>query len=213
MRQAVAGVERARRRRARRLAWGGAMAAAALALVALRAPLLAAVGRLLVVAEPPEPADAIVVLGGDWRGRIDRGIALYREGYAPVLLVTGGMAIAPGRVQADYLAEAARQAGVPQEAILTERRASSTWEDAVLTLPLAQERGWRRVLLVTSNWHSRRATMVFRRVWGRAGIEVRSVPSEEWRFDLARWWQDPDGGETVLIEWLRLAWYWLRARP
>ncbi len=207
-------VRRRPRRRPRRLLLAtGGLAAVALVLLAVHPVLLAALGRWLVVADSPVPADAIVVLGGDWQGRIQQGIRLYREGWAPLLLVTGGMAIAPGRVQADYLAEVARRAGVPSQAILTQRESRSTWEDAALTVGLARERGWRRVLLVTSDWHSRRAAMVFRRVWGPAGVEVRSVPSAEWRFDLERWWQELDGGETVIIEWIRLVWYWLRARP
>ncbi|NLG68753.1 MAG: YdcF family protein [Firmicutes bacterium] len=204
---------RPRRRPRRLLLAASGLAAVALVLLAVHPVLLAALGRWLVVADSPVPADAIVVLGGDWQGRIQQGIRLYREGWAPLLLVTGGMAIAPGRVQAAYLAEVARRAGVPSQAILTQRESRSTWEDAALTVGLARERGWRRVLLVTSDWHSRRAAMVFRRGWGPAGVEVRSVPSAEWRFDLERWWQDPDGGETVIIEWIRLVWYWLRARP
>lgn len=185
----------------------------AAAAVLLHPLLLGALGRLLVVAEQPVPSDAIVVLGGDWQGRIQKGIQLFKQGYAPVLVVTGGMLIAPARTQADYLAEVAQRAGVPPQAIVKEGRPSSTWQDAVLTVDEARRRGWKRVLVVTSDWHSRRAAMVFRRVYGKAGIEVRSVPSAEWRFDTYRWWEYPEGGEAILSEWLRLAWYWIRARP
>ena len=207
-------VNEPRRRRASGLLIAlGALAAVLGVLVLLYPRLLEAAARLLVVSEPPVPADAIVVLGGDWKGRIQKGIQLYKDGFAPTLVVTGGMLIAPDRTQADYLAEVARRAGVPETAIVREGRANSTWEDATFTLELARQRGWRRVLLVTSDWHSRRAVMVFRRVYGEAGIEVISVPSVEWRFDTYRWWQYPDGGEIIPIEWLRLVWYWARARP
>lgn len=171
---------------------------------------LEAAGRFLVVADEPAPADAIIVLGGDWKGRIQKGIELYRLGYAPILVVTGGLLVAPDRTQADYLAEVALQAGVPEEAIVREPRSESTWQDATLTAEEAVRRGWRRVIVVTSDWHSRRAARAFRRVYGARGMEVLSVPSPEWRFQLARWWQYPDGGEMVVLEWVRLVWYWLR---
>ena len=206
------------RRPHRRRAWGllaalGVLATVLGAAIVLRPLLLETMARLLVVSDEPAPADAIVVLGGDWQGRIQKGIQLFKEGYAPRLVVTGGMLIAPDRTQADYLAEVAQRAGVPAAAIIKEGRSSSTWQDAVLTVDLARRLGWKRVIVVTSEWHSRRAAMVFRRVYGKAGVEVLSVPSAEWRFDTYRWWQYPDGGETILIEWLRLAWYWARARP
>lgn len=174
--------------------------------------LLMQAARFLIVAEAPRPADAIVVLGGDWKGRLEKGVSLYRQGLAPYLVVTGGYWVAANRTQASYLAELAAFEGVPGTAILREDRSESTWEDARYTLELAQARGFRRVLLVTSDWHSRRAASVFRRQFAPHGIEVISVPSPEWRFDTLRWWQYPDGGEMVVIEWVRLIWYWLRYR-
>lgn len=182
----------------------------ALALWVAQRPLLASVGLHLVVADPPERADAIIVLGGDWKGRIQKGIELYRAGYAPVLVVTGAPLVAPETTQADFLAEVARAAGVPASAILVEPRSESTYQDAALTLALARQHGWMRVLVVTSDWHSRRARSTFRKLYGPEGIEVRSVPSQEWRFDTERWWEYPDGGETIVIEWVRLIWYALR---
>ncbi|WP_324716532.1 YdcF family protein [Carboxydochorda subterranea] len=171
---------------------------------------LAGMARYLVVDDGPAPSDAIIVLGGDWKGRIQKGIELYREGYAPLLVVTGGLLVAPDRTQADYLAEVAERSGVPAQAIVKEPRSDSTYQDAALTLELAREHGWRRVLVVTSDWHSRRAATIFRKLYGPAGIEVRSVPSPEWRFETSRWWEYPDGGETIVIEWVRLVWYALR---
>lgn len=173
---------------------------------------LAALGRFLVVEDPLEPADVIVVLGGDWKGRLEHGVELFQRGVAPRLLVTGGRWVAPGTTESDLLAALARQKGVPRAAILQERTSASTWEDAVRSLPLVCRMGARRVVLVTSSWHSRRARWVFRRVYGPWGIQVLSSPSAEWRFALERWWQYPDGGETVVVEYVRLLWYWTAGR-
>ncbi|MEW6046058.1 MAG: YdcF family protein [Bacillota bacterium] len=200
-----------RRRWGRRLLVAIGVLASAVAAVALTYPLmLEGLARFLVVFDPPARADAIIVLGGDWKGRIQKGIQLYKEGFAKTLVVTGGRLIAPDRTEADYLAEVARRAGVPASAIIKEPRPNSTWQDAVFTAEIARAQGWQRVIVVTSDWHSRRAAMTFRRVYGPAGIEVLSAPSTEWRFETGRWWQYPDGGETIPIEWIRLVWYALR---
>ena len=205
-------------RRVRQSRWDWRRAATgALLLGALAAALwviypvvLQAAGAFLVVQDPPRPADAIIVLGGDWKGRIEKAVELYRQGLAPRIVVTGGRRVAPETTEADYLAAVAVRAGVPRDAIIIERSSDSTWQNALHTLELARQQGYRRVLLVTSDWHSRRASWIFRRLYGRAGIEVLSVPSPEWRFDTLRWWQYPDGGETVIMEYVRLVWYALQ---
>jgi uncharacterized SAM-binding protein YcdF (DUF218 family) len=58
----------------------------------------------------------------------------------------------------------------------------STHDEAVLVARLFRERGWRRVLLVTSPTHTRRAAAAFE----REGLLVVSSPAIETRFDLER---------------------------
>ena len=55
-----------------------------------------------------------------------------------------------------------------------------THDEAVLVSRLASEQGWRKILLVTSPTHSRRASLTFR----KAGLEVVSTPCRETRYDL-----------------------------
>src|SRR5688500_7244877 len=86
-------------------------------------------------------ADASVVLGNrpplDERGevapetrrRVERGVALFRRGLAPILIVTGGRA-PDGSIEADVMARYARSLGVPEDAIRREPRARDTAENA-----------------------------------------------------------------------------------
>ena len=204
------------RRRAVALASALALGAATLAVTvwALGPAVLLAAGAFLVVEDTVAPgsADAIVVLGGDWKGRIDRAVELYRRGVAPRLVVSGGRPVGPELTEARYLAELAVRRGVPRGALLLEERSYSTWTNALQVRELARELGLRRLVVVTSDWHSRRARWTFQRVLGPDGVRVLSAPSPEWRFSLRRWWQSPEGGETVLLEYVRLLWYVVR-RP
>ncbi|GAA5511404.1 hypothetical protein Dcar01_00113 [Deinococcus carri] len=157
----------------------------------LRAPLAA-----LTLAQPPVRADAIVVLGGGVHcgaraleasslARLLRGLELWRAGYAPVLTVSeqSGLIGPANCVKMSELERAHIAAlyprGGPQ--VLTLRHVTTTRDEAARVRDLARERGWRRVLLVTSPSHSLRAARLF----AAQGVNVVSVPAPETRFDEA----------------------------
>ena len=137
--------------------------------------LLAGVNRLLGaplrVHHREQTADAIVILGAKLRAdgsptgvleeRIRAGVALWRRGLAPVICVTGGGR--PGRVEADVMAERARDLGVPHSALRSERMSRNTAENARFCARLLAQEGRRKVWLVTQPFHSRRAAFLFRK--------------------------------------------------
>jgi uncharacterized SAM-binding protein YcdF (DUF218 family) len=133
-------------------------------------------------------ADAIVVLGGATRGdthmgtlgdlnqqadRLVHATELYKAQRAPLLLLTGG-AQAGERPEADLMRELLMVMGVPQRAMLLERSSRTTFENAAYSAPLLQARGIRRILLVTSAFHMRRARALFE----ERGFEVIPAPTD-----------------------------------
>lgn len=125
----------------------------------------------LVVREPLRALDAIVVLGaplgpGDrltpvLAERAAAAAALWRAGGAPRIIATGGPTHGARRAEADALADALRDAGVPD--VLVERASTTTEENARLTRALVAPLGVRSVWLVTQPFHGRRAARLFRR--------------------------------------------------
>jgi uncharacterized SAM-binding protein YcdF (DUF218 family) len=131
-------------------------------------------------------ADAILVLGHrppldragveyETRARVDRGIALWRAGRAPQLLFSGGQSTEQA-IEADVMAAYARERGVPPDAILRERASRDTIENvrmsvALLRAELRLDRA-PHVVLVTSDYHSDRATRLLR----CAGAHVQPEP-------------------------------------
>jgi uncharacterized SAM-binding protein YcdF (DUF218 family) len=130
-------------------------------------------------ADQARPAEAIVVLGtaqfNGWPGpvfqaRLDHALDLWRHGYAPLLVVTGG------KMDGDEFteAEAARayliQAGVPPEAIVAENAARDTWESMQSVAAILGERGVHEVILVSDGFHLFRSRLMARDVglvsWG-----------------------------------------------
>lgn len=166
-------------------------------------------------------ADAIVVLGGDgMRGadpgpvtaeRTARGAALFNQGVAPLLLVTGGGPQKDPDVRAlgRGMARLAQQLGVPPEAILVEDRSLDTRQNATLSQPLLAARGVKRIVLVTSPTHLRRSAMVF----SALGFEVLPVASQPaprgWGF--APSFERAGELQSAVREWIGIAWYRLRS--
>ena len=146
-------------------------------------------------------ADAIVVLSGgrfvapgpaavsEWRGanRFFGGLELFDAGRAPLLVFTGGWS--PRRPEAptegQILASWAERWGVAPERILVTERVTNTAEEAAAVASLVEPFESRRILLVTSAFHTQRARVLFE----RAGLEVIAFPvdfqvSEDRRFGI-----------------------------
>ncbi len=130
------------------------------------------------------PAEAIVVLGtaqyNGWpgpvfRARLDRALTLWNEGYAPLIVVTGGKMPGDGFTEAEAAWNYLTEAGIPPEAIVTENAASDTWESMQGVAALVQPLGVDEVILVSDGFHLFRARMMARDV----GLQAWGSPAEE----------------------------------
>ena len=187
-----------------------------LALVAVVAhrPLLRAAGRILVVEPSDGPADAIVVVAGSTPTREALAATLFREGRAPVVVVSRqtmpvrvqqllDLGIRPLDFQGESVA-ALKKYGVPRAAIVTLTEPVEITEMELRAVAAeAHARGWRRVLLVTTPNHSRRVRLVWHREAG-PGIEAGiAMIDDECSADRA-WWTRRRCSEAVLHEYLGL---------
>jgi uncharacterized SAM-binding protein YcdF (DUF218 family) len=140
----------------------------------------------LFVREEPVRADLAMVFGAaneeDLARRTLQGVRLYREGYVPRLLVTGGGALALARPEAARMADVGRQLGVPEADLLVEDRSNTTVANARYSLDLLRERGLLEglatVLLVSSEWHMRRVLLTVRATFPQ-GVRFVCCPTPE----------------------------------
>jgi uncharacterized SAM-binding protein YcdF (DUF218 family) len=127
-----------------------------------------------------EKGDAIVVLCSHDTIVAETGARLYLEGWAPLLIFSGGFGAITRRLwtepEADRFARIAVAMGVPHEDILIENRSTNTGENVRFTRDLLAERGVapRRMILVQKPYMERRAYATFRRVWPEMPIVVTS---------------------------------------
>ncbi|MGA9351104.1 MAG: YdcF family protein [Anaerolineae bacterium] len=168
------------------------------------------VGDFLVVADPLQPADAIVVLGGGGRERVESGAKLFESDYAPWFIVTNNRLNIPG-IRAEYaelMKTEAMWQGVPEDQILTAPGiAETTYEEALAIRQLSEERGLRSLIVVTDPFHTRRARMAFRDAFRNTGIAVMVRPANESEYHPDSWWQTRDGLRDTWTEYLKLALY------
>jgi uncharacterized SAM-binding protein YcdF (DUF218 family) len=167
----------------------------------LRNPLLEAAGAWWVRGDSPAHADAILVLGGDNMSgdSARRASDLYRAGWAPVV-VPSGRYLRPYFSVAELMERDLEHDGVPAKAIVAfPNHATGTVDEAAALRGLCRSQGWRRVLVVTSSYHTRRARYIFRRLF-RPGIEVRVIVAPDQEYDPAAWWRSRQSVKFFFLE-------------
>ncbi len=175
--------------------------------------ILRAMGDHLVRADAECDADAIYVLGGSPFDRGTRAGELLLKGCAPVAYCTGSniSAInkAEGRMvtEADLTRTAAVRAGASPTAVLPFPYGTSTYEEAIGILHHARSKGYTSILLVTTDFHTRRVGNVFRERFERSGITVRvhAAPSSDYKSRF--WWKSEQGLLMVNNEYVKTLYY------
>lgn len=163
------------------------------ALYVVRHPIFRFVGESWVVEDPLDSgkADALMVLSDDnfYADRSTRAAELFREGKGS-LVVASGRQLRPNAGIAELMEHDLIERGVPKDKIL--RLAidgDSTREEATALGKLAKTKKWRRVIVVTSNYHTRRARYIFRTIFPQ-DIDIRVASARDADFDPQSWWQN-----------------------
>ena len=156
----------------------------------VRRPLLRSAGEGWLVEDPLEKSDAIVVLSIDnfYADRATRAAEVYRQGLAP-LVVASGVRLRPYAGIGELMEHDLIERGVPKEKILrVPHDAENTREEAEVLVRVATEKNWKRVIIVTSNYHTRRTRYIFRRVFpGKIAVSVAGARDGD--FDPEHWYE------------------------
>ena len=151
--------------------------------------------------------------------RITEAVGLWRQGRVKAILITSGSGdlINQKDKEAPGLAAWAQSMGVPPEALVVESASRNTQENATLSLPLAQEKGFRSFVLITSASHMRRSEAIFR----KAGYADQGNTLTLWAVDTLadtrefplNAFPDPSSlttSQMILKEVVGYAVYWVR---
>ena len=150
-----------------------------------------------------ERADAIVaVSGGDTLARADEAIALYKSGWAPLIIFSGAAADKSGPSNAEVMQQHAVRAGISENSIVIEDQSETTEQNAVKTKNIFDKYRVTSAIVVTSAYHERRAVMEFSHRAPSITFRAHPVASDnQWG---AWWWLTPTGWYLALSELVKI---------
>lgn len=152
-------------------------------------------GDFLVVDEKPVKSDVIIVLsGGD--GRLEKGVQLYKEGYAPYLLLSNG--------SVENLYKRALELGVPNDSILMEIKSDSTLDNAVFSKEIMQYLQLESAIVVSSHSHMRRVKVLYDKMFRNSDIRLTYVAGVMDEYTPKRWWEEEANRNITLREYIKL---------
>lgn len=173
-------------------------------------------GDLLISDDPINSrVDAALVLQGSVAGeqaRVAGAVSLLRQGKTDSIILSvpkesyWGQPVAP--IARDYIQKRYGIAVAARTEFCEITGVDSTEEEAEALSQCANESGWKSLAVVTSNYHSRRAGIIWRRILRRQHSpilpRIHAVPDPE--FHPAGWWHDRRSAKTWILEFTKLIW-------
>jgi uncharacterized SAM-binding protein YcdF (DUF218 family) len=155
--------------------------------------------QFLTVDSGPANAEVIVLLGGGSHERFECVVKLFKDRAAPRIIVSG---YGDCEINRFLLVNA----GVPAQAIQLENKSRTTRENAQFTIKLLREQKVKRVIIVTSWYHSRRALACFRHY----APEIRFYSRPSYAASASADWSHNRIGSRARLEYMKLLGYWVR---
>lgn len=163
--------------------------------------------NFIFLEDKPQKADVIFVPGSEEGGLAKTAAKLYLEGYAPVIVPSGKYAKWTGHsivdrfeTESDYFAHLMMEEGVPEDAIIKEREATYTYQNAINTRKLLDERGIKvkRAILCCQAYHARRSKLYYQVLFPETEILV--VPTITKGITRENWFRNRETAAIVLGE-------------
>ena len=174
----------------------------------------AAISAFLFKKCPPEPVDLAFVLCSPTISSIHPAIALYKAGLTPKLLISGAGTAVDGSPEWSHYRDHALNSGVAESALLLEKTARNTAENAAFGAALIEkDLGWTKVrslAVCAKPFHMRRAIMTLRR---HVPADVRLVaqpPDDPGDLSADSWWQTARGRARIFAELGKISAYALK---
>src|SRR4051812_29824603 len=144
-------------------------------------------------------ADAIVAIsGGDTGARTAEAVKLYQDGWAKHVIFSGAALDPNSASNAAVMARLAESQGVPKSAIQLEEQSTTTQTNATDTALIIQKDNYKSIILVTSPYHQRRASITFHRAMPSVAILNHSSIDLNWR--RSHWWASAYSRQLTLSE-------------
>jgi len=163
-----------------------------------------------VVDDRMEHADALVALRSDatqQKVRIDEAAQLFRERYASLFLLDVYEGSIYDHPESELAADYVKRRGVPKEQTRNcENVADSTAEETVALRSCLERIGAKSVIVVTSEFHTRRSRLLFQHAFSGSGITVGLHPVYDPKYWDSHWWRKRRWAKTFFDETIKIVW-------
>lgn len=163
-------------------------------------------GLFLEVQENPVKSDCIIVISGDRGDRITQAVNLYNSDYAPIILISGGKVYHHTTI-AKLMKDHALELGIPENSMILEEQADSTYQNAVNCKKIIIDNGFTSAIVVTSNYHMRRTSIVFNKVFKDTDVKLTYSSAKDPFFNAKQWWSTNKGIMYTFTEYIKLIGY------
>ena len=147
-------------------------------------PLVWFLANPLKISQAPERADCIVVFSGGvgesgkagqgYEERVQYAVDLYRSGFANHLLFSSGYKLIFEEAQLMKIVALAQ--GIPEKSIITEDKATNTYENVKFVKEILDEQKWNTILFVSSPYHMLRSSLVFKKNAPELKVTYTPIP-------------------------------------
>ncbi|HSX28278.1 MAG TPA: YdcF family protein [Candidatus Saccharimonadales bacterium] len=160
-----------------------------------------------------QKADAIVAIsGGDTQARTNEAIRLQKEGWADNLIFSGAAKDPNSPSNAEVMRRGAIAAGVAPTSIDIEELATNTIGNATGTAKIINERHYKKIILVTSKYHQRRAGMEFQRLLESNVLIINHPAPHDRNWPAKSWWLHPSSLFLGIVETVKTTYVWVNYR-
>ena len=178
-----------------------------------RHTILLGVAQLLIKEDTPSKVDAIFVLAGAPEERAPKAAELFHQGYSQTVVATGERVppllevLDTVLTEAQLTGQALLNEGVDSSAIKLIQLGTSTFQESDLILGYSEQNNYKRIMLVSSKFHTSRMQRVFRKKFEAQGINLFIVGAEPQRYEISNWWNSEEALIFVNNEYLKHLYY------
>lgn len=185
-------------------------------LAAFKTPILQSFSNFLMKQDTAEKADLMVVLSGSAFDRGNEGARLYKEGYAKQIICPGGnleevfLVLGDTLYESDLCRKNVIRNGVADSLVTALHYGTSTREEADTILGYCKLHQIKKIIVVTSLFHTRRAGKVYKERFAKEGITVLMRGAHASNYDEDHWWQSEYGLIALNNEYMKSLYYLIK---
>ncbi len=173
----------------------------------------------IFLSDIPQKVDIIFLPGGSFPEIPERAVKLYHDGYAPLLLPSGGVGVKSGKfngvksktdiydkeykTECEFYTDVLLKNGIPRDSIICEDKSGHTRDNAFMSRQSTNEKGLviKKGIICCKSFHSRRCLMLYQLAFPEAELFI--VPVDCYGITRDNWYMQEYGIDRVLGELTR----------